>query len=448
MNSCNGFIFDYSKCVGCHACLVACYNENQTVPPISWRTINHFNKEKLPLLGFIHQSIACNHCIEAPCLKSCPSGAYSMDLVTGAVIHDADKCIGCKYCTWACPFDAPKYNEAKGVIEKCNFCNSRLKEGKEPACTTNCPTGALSFGTVDMDKPKGFGITQNPISPRINTVVDEVLQNIPSQNMGATGVEGYDFIQFSRKGISSSINSKAEWPLALFTFIGSIMVGWFWSGIVDQSIELPLWVFILLGSVSALISVFHLGKPLKAYLSVVNIQTSWLAREILSFGLFAATAFVALITNSFSLLIIGNIAGLLFLVCIEMVYSVVRKRYNTYIHSANTILTASAFFAFFANYYDLLLLILVIKSALFIARTAIVEIKQVPLNTFVSFLRLFLGFVLPIGIIAFSPKINYINQLLIVFILIAELIDRILYYNDIEPERPMHFEGELVVKKN
>lgn len=448
MDSCSGFIFDYSKCVGCHACLVACYNENQTVPPISWRTINHFNKEKLPLLGFIHQSIACNHCIEAPCLKSCPSGAYSKDLVTGAVIHDANKCIGCKYCIWACPFDAPKYNEAKGVIEKCNFCNSRLKEGKEPACTINCPTGALSFGTVDMDKPKGFGITQKPISPRIYTIGDVVLQNIPSQNMGATGAKGSDVTQFLRRGIPSPINAKAEWPLALFTFIGAIMVGWFWSGLVDESLELPLWVFILLGSFSALVSVLHLGKPLKAYLSIINIRTSWLTREILSLGLFAATAFVALITNSFPLLIIGSIAGLLFLVCIEMVYSVVRKKYGTYVHSANAILTASAFFAFFANYYDLLLLILVIKSALFIARTATVEFKQVPLYTFVSFLRLFLGFVLPIGIIAFNPNINYINQLLIAFILIAELIDRILYYNDIEPERPMHFERELVVQKD
>ncbi|MDD2196466.1 MAG: 4Fe-4S binding protein [Bacteroidales bacterium] len=448
MDSCNGFIFDYSKCVGCHACLVACYNENQTVPPISWRTVNHFNKEKLPLLGFIHQSIACNHCIEAPCLKSCPSGAYSKDTITGAIIHDADKCIGCKYCTWACPFDAPKYNEAKGIIEKCNFCNSRLKEGKEPACTTNCPTGALSFGRVDTDKPKGFGISKKPISPRINTIGDEVLQNIPSQNLVATGTEGSDVTQFLRNGIPSPINAKSEWPLALFSFIGSIMVGWFWSGIVDKSVEFPLWVFILLGSVSALISVLHLGKPLKAYLSIVNIRTSWLAREILSMGLFAATAFAALITNSFPLLIIGSIAGLLFLICIEMVYSVVGKRYKTHIHSANTILTASAFFAFFANYYDLLLLILVIKSALFIARTAIVELQQVPLNTLVSFIRLLLGFVLPIGIIAFSPEINYTNQLLILFILIAELIDRILYYNDIEPERPMHFERELVVKKD
>lgn len=447
MDNCNGFIFDYSKCVGCHACLVACYNENQTVPPVSWRVINHFNKEKLPLLGFIHQSLACNHCIEAPCLKSCPSGAYSKDAITGAIIHDADKCIGCKYCTWACPFDAPKYNEAIGVIEKCNFCNSRLKEGKEPACTTNCPTGALSFGFVDMDKPKGFGISQKPISPRINTFGDEVLHSIPTLDMDAAGTEGYDVTQFLKKTTPSPINTKAEWPLALFSFFGSILVGWFWAGLIGNSIEFPLWMFILLGSISALISVLHLGKPLRAYLSIINVRTSWLSREILSMGIFAVTAFVGLITGSFSLIIIGSIAGLLFLVCIEMVYSVVRKKYSTYIHSANTILTAATFFTFFANYYDLLLLLLVIKSALFIARTAIIEVKQVPLYTLVAFLRLFFGFVLPIGIIAYNPNINYINQLLIAFILIAELIDRVLYYNDIEPERPMHFERELVVKK-
>ena len=63
-----GFIFDYSKCVGCHACVVGCYNENKTNPPIAWRQVNTFNHKKIPLAGFLNLSIACNHCIDAPCI--------------------------------------------------------------------------------------------------------------------------------------------------------------------------------------------------------------------------------------------------------------------------------------------------------------------------------------------------------------------------------------------
>lgn len=159
METTKGFIFDYSKCVGCHACMVACYVENSTKPPLSWRQVNHFNKEKLPLLGFIHLSIACNHCADAPCLKACPSGAYYVDKDTYAVIHSPELCIGCKYCTWACPFDAPKYNPDRGIIEKCHFCYHRLKENELPACALNCPTGALSFGEITKDSnPNVIGL--------------------------------------------------------------------------------------------------------------------------------------------------------------------------------------------------------------------------------------------------------------------------------------------------
>ncbi len=448
MDSYNGFVFDYAKCVGCHACLVACYNENQTVPPISWRTINRFNNEKLPLLGFIHQSIACNHCIEAPCLKACPSSAYYKDSVTGAILHNADKCIGCKYCTWACPFDAPKFNGSLGIIEKCNFCNQRLAEGNEPACTTNCPTGALSFGQIQPEKPKGFGISKKPISPRVLTLRAEHAIVFPISNKDSIGAEPIDLAKFSKKRVATSLNSKAEWPLALFTFIGSLLVGWFSVSLIPNSITIPLWMFIILGFIGLQISVLHLGKPLRSYLSLNNLKTSWLSREILSFGLFSFIAFIAIVFNNYKLMLIGSLLGVLFLFCVEMVYSVVKKRYNTVIHSANTILTAAVFFAYFSANNNILLLLLVIKSALFIARVAQNNETRIPQNTIAAFIRLFLGFVLPIGLISFNTTSSYANWLLLALILSAELVDRILYYNDIQAERPMDFEKDLLVQKN
>ena len=183
-----GFIFDYSKCVACHACLVACYNENHTQPPISWRQVQAHNKLKVPLSGFINLSIACNHCEDAPCLKACPAKAYHKDSVTGAIIHTADKCIGCTYCTWACPFDAPKYNAGKGVVEKCNFCNDRLKLGAIPACTNACPTGALSFDNIEIveiaDAP---GMSNKPTGPRANFLNSDVVNSKPQMDLGVSG---------------------------------------------------------------------------------------------------------------------------------------------------------------------------------------------------------------------------------------------------------------------
>ncbi len=448
MDSYNGFVFDYAKCVGCHACLVACYNENQTAPPISWRTINRFNNEKLPLLGFIHQSIACNHCIEAPCLKACPSSAYYKDSATGAILHNADQCIGCKYCTWACPFDAPKFNERLGIIEKCNFCNQRLAIDKQPACTTNCPTGALSFGQIQSEQPKGFGISKKTISPRVLTLRAEHANVVPISNSDSIGAEPIDLVKFSKKGVTTSLNSKDEWPLALFTLIGSLLVGWFSATLIPTSITIPLWMFIILGFIGLQISVLHLGKPLRSYLSLNNLKTSWLSREILSFGLFSFIAFIAIILKSFTLVLIGSLIGVLFLFCVEMVYSVVKKKYNTIIHSANTVLTAAVFFAYFSANNNILLLLLVIKSALFIARVAQMNETRKPQNTIAAFFRLFLGFVLPIGLISFNLSSSYANWVLFAFILFAELVDRISYYNDIQAERPMDFEKDLLVQKN
>jgi len=105
----NGFIFDLNKCVGCHACGVACKIENGKEQHHPWREISTFNSFQHPQLPVFHYSMACNHCEDAPCMISCPALAYSKDDNLNTITFNADKCIGCTYCTWACPYDAPKY---------------------------------------------------------------------------------------------------------------------------------------------------------------------------------------------------------------------------------------------------------------------------------------------------------------------------------------------------
>ena len=294
-----GFIFDFSKCVGCHACLVACYNENHTTPPISWRQISSQNPIKVPLSGFINLSLACNHCDDAPCLKSCPAKAYTKDNQTNAIIHNPNHCIGCTFCTWACPFDAPKYNSNKGVVEKCNFCNDRLKEGLTPACTSACPTGALSFGDILIDdKSDAPGMTSRATKPRINFKNQEVKNKIPTLDLAVSGYrkEGqYDDLILNQ----TKIDTIKEWPLVFFTLISSVLVGWFFGLAFNNNTEGLRYVYVLLGLIGMAISTLHLGKPMRAYRSIFNLRTSWLSREILFFILFLGSSVIALFVNDF-----------------------------------------------------------------------------------------------------------------------------------------------------
>jgi Fe-S-cluster-containing dehydrogenase component len=103
-----GFIIDLNKCTGCNACVLACAIENAEIQDKDWRGIRTYNELKVPGLPVFHYSIACNHCEKAPCKPVCPAEAFSTDEATGAVVHHEERCIGCRYCTWACPYDAPK----------------------------------------------------------------------------------------------------------------------------------------------------------------------------------------------------------------------------------------------------------------------------------------------------------------------------------------------------
>ena len=139
------FILDLDRCTGCAACVVACNTENQIAEDLSWRRIHTFNPQRLPAAPVFHLSLACNHCLEPACLVGCPANAYTKDPRTGAVLINEDACMGCRYCAWVCPYEAPQYNPATGIMEKCTFCDHRQIDGLAPACVVTCPTDALRF---------------------------------------------------------------------------------------------------------------------------------------------------------------------------------------------------------------------------------------------------------------------------------------------------------------
>ncbi|GAB4136378.1 MAG: dimethylsulfoxide reductase subunit B [Planctomycetota bacterium] len=169
-----GWVIDLSLCVGCHACAVACKAENNTSPQTSplrlrngrpikvdWRRVVQRETGSYPNPERIHVTMSCNHCSDPACIKSCPVDAISKRASDGIVLIDQAKCIGCKYCIWACPYSAPQFNKETGKVEKCTLCVHRIDAGLQPACVTTCPGRALTLETFDPARscenaPAGF----------------------------------------------------------------------------------------------------------------------------------------------------------------------------------------------------------------------------------------------------------------------------------------------------
>ena len=174
-------VIDQSKCIGCGYCTLACQAHNDVNPDIEWNTVT-----QVDMLNGKHVYLPrpCMHCVKAPCVEVCPVQAtYYRD--DGIVMMDYDRCIGCRYCEIACPYQARSFNwesfegsnpvvpewgepeierRPRGVVEKCSFCYQRIDRGLElgltpgadaeatPVCVVICPVGARIFG--DLNDPK------------------------------------------------------------------------------------------------------------------------------------------------------------------------------------------------------------------------------------------------------------------------------------------------------
>ncbi|MHB8621001.1 MAG: 4Fe-4S dicluster domain-containing protein [Chloroflexota bacterium] len=145
-----GFVIDQRKCIGCHACTVACKSEND-VPVGVFRTwVKYIEKGEFPNTRRHFSVMRCNHCDDAPCVAICPTRAlYKRD--DGIVDFDSRRCIGCKSCMVACPYDAIYLDPDEHTAAKCNYCAHRVDVGLQPACVLVCPVQAIISG--DMEDP-------------------------------------------------------------------------------------------------------------------------------------------------------------------------------------------------------------------------------------------------------------------------------------------------------
>ncbi len=169
-----GMVIDQGRCVGCDACSIACKQANATGPGVMWSRVLKEEVGKYPAAKQRFTPVLCNQCENPACVNVCPVGAtYKRE--DGIVAVDSERCIGCRYCVAACPYQVRSVmldntvgyygehglapNEAigyakhvPGTVEKCTFCHERVDAGKDPACVQACPARARIFG--DLDDPK------------------------------------------------------------------------------------------------------------------------------------------------------------------------------------------------------------------------------------------------------------------------------------------------------
>ncbi len=434
----NAFIFNTNKCVGCMACVAGCSIENGTSLGMNWREVNCHNKIKHPSLPVFHFSLACNHCEEAPCMKNCPALAYTRDKKTGAIIHHAEACIGCKYCTWACPYDAPKFNPSTQVVEKCNFCVDRISDGIQPACTQACPVGALSFGQEEVNEENHLtpGFVNMGIKPSIQLIpLREEHKSPKIENTDAVGIDAEKLEIYLPKA-ESKVTLDKEWTLVLFTLAVAALVSWQASFLLGK-MEMKLMPFALVSVLAIALTSLHIGKKFRMWRFILNLKGSWLSREIFSFSAFLGLTGLQIISEN---QVIGYAAlafGLLSLLSVDMVYKFLKRKDELVLHSGMVSLTAILFFAWLANISILVELIILTKGCLYIWRKGALKKKNMNYFPMISLLRVLC---LLVPYILWDMGLFMILPVCLLTTVTGELIDRAEFYYESDIVTP---KGEL-----
>ena len=230
---------DSTKCIGCRACQSACKDYRgfeKTGEDTRYDMPLDLNARNLTLIKLYQKDneksfvkLQCMHCNDPACVSACPVSALAKQ-VNGVVTYDKDKCIGCRYCMIACPFDVPtfEYDKALPEIMKCDFCKELLAEGKPTECARVCPTGAILFGKRDeMLKEAKRRIAAEP-DKYINHIYGEkevggtsvlYLSSVPFEKLGLQTLET-DAVPDMAEGIQHGIFKYFIPPVALYGALG------------------------------------------------------------------------------------------------------------------------------------------------------------------------------------------------------------------------------------
>ncbi|MGD8863359.1 MAG: dimethyl sulfoxide reductase anchor subunit [Myxococcales bacterium] len=340
-----GFEVDLDVCSGCKACVTACHGLNGLDGGETWRSVGtlHGGTPEAPVQKTV--TTACHHCAEPGCMAGCPVGAYEKDPETGIVRHLDDQCIGCQYCIFTCPYEVPQFNPKRGIVRKCDMCSGRLGEGEAPACVQACPNEAIAIRVVDLEQ-----VRRDARDERFLPGAPDPSITLPTTRYRSGAGLTDDLIPADFFSVRPA---HQHMPLVLMLVLTQLSVGAF---CVDRLLPLALsssvleairplhgsfalgWAVLALAASTA-----HLGRPLFAFRAVIGLRTSWLSREIVVFGAFAAVAAAhaggtlvragvlpSPVTPPASLVArLGDTAalsGLLGVFCSVMLYAVTRRR--------------------------------------------------------------------------------------------------------------------------
>lgn len=425
------FVFDQKRCTGCDACRLACTIENGLPFAESWRQIVTFNPRHEPALPTFHLSLACSHCAEPACMHACPARAYRRDAATGAVLIDEATCIGCRYCTWACPYDAPRFDARRGVVTKCTFCVERLRAGGTPACADSCPTGALTVARCEE-----AALTTTALGVPDGSALGPALRIIPWPEGAAPVADGRPAAPTVGNPVPGrKITLRSEWSLAVFTFAAAVLIGLFAAHVLG-AVELGLVPFLGIALASMALSALHLGRKGRAWRAVLGLRTSWLSREIVAYAAFVGVAALHLLAAP-AAPVLGPAAlvlGALALAAMDRVYGVVRLPAGARPHSSGALLTA----AFVAGVMALSPLLTgaagALKLAFYLRRKTAYLHRGRSYRPVISALRVGLAFVLPATLLVTGePGLWWIA---FASVLAGELIDRCELYAELNVVTP------------
>lgn len=280
------FAFDMRACIGCHSCEAACSEQNALPDGVSWRRVGEVQTGEFPTTRSWSISMACNHCLEPSCLQGCPTNAYEK-LDSGIVAHHPDECIGCQYCTWNCPYSVPVFQPDRRIVTKCDMCRPRLDVGLEPACVGACPTKAITVEKVNVAEWRAdHHEADAPNLPSSDITLSTTRIVVPD---GADG----QFVAASDHRISPE---HPHWPLVWLTVLSQWATGTTIVAALTDRRPLAM-VAALIAAIALAGSLAHLGRPIHAWKALRNLRRSWLSREVLLLGLYAAAAAVHGVTG-------------------------------------------------------------------------------------------------------------------------------------------------------
>jgi len=353
------FEVDLDNCTGCKACVSACHSLNGLDETEAWRSVGllHGGSAQTPALQTVTTS--CHHCVEPACMHGCPVKAYEKDATTGIVKHLDDQCIGCQYCTFMCPYDAPKYNARQGIVRKCDMCSHRIEEGEAPACVQACPNGAIKITVVEKEKMVSVSTEDSFLAGAPDpaatapTTIYKGAQNLPENMLPADHHSMNTEHAHPPLVVMLTLTQLAAGAVAV-NFVLERLFGLSVGSATTQTAVAMGLCLLALGA-----SVFHLGRPMGAWKAFLGLRTSWMSREILAFGAFAKLGvayaaalilprfvdvpFAPLVETALPYLHgAAALFGLVGVFCSVQIYAATKRRYWSFVQTATKFFLTTA----------------------------------------------------------------------------------------------------------